>query len=195
MPISLIELILISIGLAMDAFAVSICKGLSFSKLKVSKVLIVGLYFGLFQMIMPIIGYFIGSAFSSIIAKYDHWVAFAILALIGANMIREAFKKEEEKMNDSLKFTEMLLLAIATSIDALAVGVSFALVGFNNANIFIGCGVIGGITFITSCVGVLIGKFFGGKNKKIAEIVGGVCLILIGLKILLTDLGVIPDIF
>ena len=187
MPISIFELLIISCGLAMDAFAVSICKGLSFEKLKASKVLIVGLYFGLFQMIMPIIGYFIGSTFSHVIEKYDHWVAFIILCVIGANMIREAFKKEE-KLNDSLKFPEMILLALATSIDALAVGISFALIGFNNTNIFIGCSVIGVITFGISCGGVVIGNFFGSKNKKIAEIVGGVCLILIGLKILIQDL-------
>ncbi len=190
MPISFIELLIIAISLSMDAFAVSICKGLSFDKIKISRMLIVGLYFGGFQMLMPILGYFLGKTFASFIDKYDHWVVFALLSLIGANMIREALGKEE-KVSSSLKFGEMILLAIATSIDALAVGISFALLGFNNSNIFLGTGIIGITTFIISSLGVLFGNLFGAKNRKIASIVGGSCLILLGIKILLSDLGVI----
>ena len=196
MPISILELILISIGLAMDAFAVSICKGLAFGKPKFYQALIVGLYFGAFQMVMPLIGYFIGSTFASYISKFDHWVAFILLFVIGLHMIISAIReKEEEKVSGSLKVGEMILLAIATSIDALAVGVSFSMLGFSISHIFISTGTIGIITLILSSIGVFIGGVFGSKNKKIAEIVGGSILILIGLKILLTDLGVLPEIF
>lgn len=192
MAISVIELILISIGLAMDAFAVSVCKGLAFGKPKFYRMAIVGLYFGFFQMAMPLIGYFIGSTFASYISSFDHWIAFALLLIIGVHMIVSAIRDKEETVTDTMKPGEMILLAIATSIDALAVGVSFSMIGFNVGGIFIATGTIGIITFILSGLGVFIGGLFGSKNKKIAEIVGGSILVLIGLKILLSDLGVLP---
>ena len=192
---SFLEIFLIAIGLSMDAFAVSICKGLAIGKPKFHQMLIVGLYFGIFQMLMPLIGFFIGSTFASFISKIDHWIAFILLFIIGLHMIISAIKDKEEKVSSTLKVGEMLLLAIATSIDALAIGVSFSMIGFTTNTIFLATGIIGITTLILSSIGVLVGGIFGDKNKKVAEIVGGSILILIGLKILLTDLGVIPDIF
>lgn len=186
---SISELLLIAVGLSMDAFAVSICKGLATKKVGVKHMLIVGLWFGGFQALMPLIGYFLGSTFEEYITRFDHWVAFVLLALIGGNMIREALSGEEEKANDLLGVREMLTLAVATSIDALAVGVTFALLP--GVNIAAAVSFIGVITFVISAAGIKVGNAFGTKCKSKAELAGGVILILIGLKILLEHLGVI----
>ena len=182
------ELFLIAVGLSMDAFAVSVCKGLSVKKLRVKHILLVGLYFGIFQGLMPLLGYFLGSQFQSYIVNIDHWVAFILLALIGIGMIREACSKEEESCNDSFDVKTMGLLAVATSIDALAVGVTFA---FLQVQIVPAVCFIGIITFLFSAVGIKIGNVFGVKYKSKAELFGGVVLILIGLKILLEHLGIL----
>ena len=181
-----IELFLIGVGLSMDAFAVSVCKGLSVKTLKPKHALLAGLYFGGFQALMPVIGYFAGSYFADIISSYDHWIVFLLLLLIGGNMIKEALDKEEENLNDSFDFKTMLLLAIATSIDALAVGVSFA---FLKVNIVYAAAFIGVITFILSAVGIKIGNIFGTRYRAKAELAGGIILILIGLKVLFEHLG------
>ena len=191
---SIIEIILLSFGLAMDAFAVSICKGLTLKKMDWKKSLIAGGYFGVFQAIMPLIGYFLiilfkqNDAISNVITKYDHWIAFVLLIFIGINMIRESFAKEE--VDGNFGFKTMFVLAIATSIDALSVGITFATMELA-INIYWTVLIIGGITFILSALGVFIGNVFGLKFKQPAEIVGGVVLILIGLKILLNGLGII----
>ncbi len=187
---SLWELFVIAFGLSMDAFAVSMCKGLSVQQVKWKHALICGAYFGGFQALMPLIGFLLGTRFSAFIVSVDHWIAFVLLALIGANMLREAFSKEEEEMNCSFCFKAMLPLAVATSIDALAVGVTFAVkdIGENivPAVIFIGV-----ITFTLSAVGVKIGNVFGMKYKSKAEALGGIVLILMGVKILFEDLGIL----
>lgn len=191
---SIIEIILLSFGLAMDAFAVSICKGLTLKKMDWKKSLISGGYFGVFQAIMPLIGYFLiklfkqNEAISNFITKYDHWIAFILLIIIGINMIIESFAKEE--VDGNFGFKTMFVLAIATSIDALSVGITFATMELA-INIYWTVLIIGGITFILSSLGVFIGNVFGLKFKQPAEIVGGVVLILIGLKILLNGLGII----
>lgn len=185
---NLYEIILISIGLAMDAFAVSICKGLSMKKINWKSTIIIAIYFGLFQAIMPVFGYLLGSSFSVIVQKLDHWIAFILLAIIGGNMIKESKDDETEKRNDKVDFKTMILLAIATSIDALAVGVTFA---FFEVNIFLSIIIIGLITFSLSFVGVIIGNKFGDKFQNKAEFIGGMILIIIGLKILLEHLGII----
>ena len=182
------ELLLIAIGLSMDAFSVSICKGLTTKKFSWRMALVCGLWFGLFQALMPIIGYFLGAQFQEMIEVYDHWIAFGLLFLIGANMIREAVWGTEEEQDGSLGFRTMILLAIATSIDALAVGVSFACI---QVKLWSSVLIIGTITFLFSVLGVKIGNVFGSKYEKSAEITGGIILILIGLKILLEHLGVI----
>lgn len=187
------ELLILAIGLSMDAFAVSICKGLSVKELKVKHMAFAGLYFGGFQAIMPLIGYFLGANFQHLIENFDHWIAFILLILIGGNMIREAFgKDEEEEMDASFGPKSMLPLAVATSIDALAVGVTFA---FLQVRIVPAVSFIGIITFLCSFIGVKIGHVFGTKYKSKAEIVGGVILILIGIKILLEHLGVLAKVF
>ena len=183
-----IELLLIAIGLSMDAFSVSICKGLTTKKFSWRMALVCGLWFGFFQALMPIIGYFLGAQFQEMIEAYDHWIAFGLLFLIGANMIREAVWGKEESQDGSLGFKTMLLLAIATSIDALAVGVSFACI---RVKLWSSVIVIGLTTFAFSVLGVKIGNVFGSKYEKSAEIIGGIILILIGLKILLEHLGLI----
>lgn len=180
-----IELIILSIGLAMDAFAVAICKGLSINKMNWKNATIVGLYFGIFQALMPILGYILGVNFQSKITNIDHWIAFILLFGIGINMIKDALFKEKEEVNDSLKFKEMIILAIATSIDALTVGITFA---FLKVNIILSASLIGIITFIISVAGVKIGNVFGDKYEKKAELVGGIILILLGVKILLEHL-------
>lgn len=185
---NLYEIILISIGLAMDAFAVSICKGLSMKKINWKSTLIIAIYFGLFQAIMPVFGYLLGSSFSVIVQKIDHWIAFILLAIIGGNMIKESKDDETEKRNDKVDFKTMIILAIATSIDALAVGVTFA---FFKVNIILSISIIGLITFILSFVGVIIGNKFGDKFQNKAEFTGGIILIFIGLKILLEHLGIL----
>lgn len=185
----LVEIILIAVGLAMDAFAVSICKGLSMKKMDWKKAIIVGLYFGLFQGGMPVIGYLLGVGFEESIKFIDHWVAFGLLAFIGGNMIKEALsKKEDDEVDDKVDFKTMVVLAIATSIDALAVGVTFA---FLNVNIILAVSLIALITFVISCIGVKLGNVFGDKYEKKAELAGGIVLILIGLKILLEHLGIL----
>ena len=187
---SFIELLLIAVGLSMDAFSVSICKGLTTKKFSWRMALICGLWFGGFQVLMPIVGYFLGAQFQEMIEAYDHWIAFGLLFLIGANMIREAIwgEKEEGENNGSLDFKTMFFLAIATSIDALAVGVSFACI---QVKLWSSVIIIGLTTFVFSVLGVKIGNVFGSKYEKSAGIVGGIILILIGLKILLEHLGVI----
>ena len=182
------ELVAIAIALSMDAFAVSVCKGLSVKQVKLSHALTAGLYFGGFQAFMPLIGYLLGSQFESLITSIDHWIAFVLLGIIGVNMIREALGKEEDELNDSFAFKVMLPLAVATSIDALAVGVTFA---FLNVDIVPAVLLIGATTFTFSAVGVKIGSLFGLRFKKKAELLGGIVLILIGVKILLEHLGVI----
>ncbi len=189
---SLSELFIIAIGLSMDAFAVAICKGLSVQKAKIKHMAITGLYFGIFQAGMPLLGYFVGKQFAQYITRFDHWIAFVLLGLIGANMIRESLSKEDdddEKQNDSFGFKAMFPMAIATSIDALAIGVSFALLP--DVNIVPAVSFIGVTTFAFSFAGVKIGNVFGVKFKSKAEFAGGVILILMGLKILLEHLGVI----
>ncbi len=181
---SLFELFILAVGLSMDAFAVSICKGLSLGKIKTKHMVIAGLWFGGFQALMPLIGYFLGSFFSDFITKFSHWIAFILLLYLGANMIKEAFEVEE--VDDSMDAKNMFLLAIATSIDALAVGVTFA---FLKVSIIPAVSFIGVVTFIFSAVGVKIGSIFGTKYSKRAQITGGVILILIGVKILLDGLG------
>lgn len=182
----LIELFLIAVGLSMDAFAVSVCKGLAMPKCTFKKAAIVGLWFGGFQALMPAIGYVLGAQFQETIASIDHWIAFVLLALIGGNMIHEALDNNEEEADASLDVKTMFLLAVATSIDALAIGITFA---FLKVNIIPAVCFIGIVTFIISFAGVKIGNVFGARYKNKAEIVGGVILILLGLKILLEHLG------
>ena len=182
----LIELFLIAVGLSMDAFAVSVCKGLAMPKCTFKKAAIVGLWFGGFQALMPAIGYVLGAQFQETIASIDHLIAFVLLALIGGNMIHEALDNDEEEADASLDVKTMFLLAVATSIDALAIGITFA---FLKVNIIPAVCFIGIVTFIISFAGVKIGNVFGARYKNKAEIVGGVILILLGLKILLEHLG------
>ena len=183
----IIEILLTGLGLAMDAFAVALCKGLSMKKFDKKKGIIIGLYFGIFQGMMPLIGYLLGTTFQSLITSVDHWIAFVLLSFIGGNMLKEAFSKDEETCNDKVDFKTMLPLAIATSIDALAVGITFA---FLKANIVIAVLSIGIITFIMSFIGSKVGNKFGTKYEKKAQLFGGIILILIGLKILLEHLGI-----
>lgn len=184
----IVELFLVAVGLSMDAFAVAVCKGLALKKTELSQMALVGLWFGGFQALMPVIGYFVGVQFKDAITFIDHWIAFALLAVIGGNMIREALSKEEEPADASLSLKKMLPLAVATSIDALAVGVGFA---FLNVHIGLAALFIGVITFCLSAVGVKAGSLFGAKYKSRAELAGGIILILLGLKILLEHLGVL----
>ena len=185
---SLIELFLIAVGLSMDACAVSICKGLSVRKAEPRHSLIVGAYFGGFQALMPAIGYVLGRQFESLITSVDHWIAFVLLGIIGGNMIREALKGEQEELDDSFTFRTMLPLAIATSIDALAMGVTFA---FLQVQIVPAVLFIGVTTFVLSAVGLKVGNVFGAKYKSRAELFGGVVLVLMGIKILLEHLGIL----
>lgn len=183
---SVLEAILMSIGLAMDAFAVSICTGLELKNIKLKDVIKVGLWFGFFQALMPFIGYLLGSKFENLITNIDHWVAFVLLAFIGGKMIYEGFHEEEGSYGD-LKFKSMLVLAIATSIDALAIGIAYAFL-YGSKNMILSFSLIGIITFIISCLGVKIGNIFGSRFKNMAEVVGGIILILIGTKILFEHL-------
>lgn len=184
---SLWELFVIALGLSMDAFAVAVCKGLSVSKVTKKHALIVGLWFGGFQAAMPALGYWLGSHFQQQIESIDHWIAFVLLGLIGGNMIRES-RGDAETLDDSFTAKAMIPLAVATSIDALAVGITFA---FLQVNIIPAVSFIGVITFTLSAVGVKIGNVFGAKYKSKAECIGGIVLILMGLKILLEHLGII----
>lgn len=177
---SIVDLFLVAVGLSMDAFAVAVCKGLSVKKASLWQGAVAGLYFGGFQAGMPVLGYLLGKNFSSYIESFDHWIAFGLLAIIGINMIRES-REEEEVLNASFGPKAMLPMAVATSIDALAMGVSFA---FMKVNIVLAAGLIGVITFALSAFGVMAGNHFGAKYKSKAEFVGGVILILLGIKIL-----------
>ena len=181
MDVSLIELFIIAVGLSMDAFAVSVCKGLSVRKAELKNALCVGIYFGGFQALMPLIGYLLGTQFQTLITSVDHWIAFVLLVLIGGNMVRESFG-EEEKLDASFTAKAMLPLAVATSIDALAVGVSFAAL---EVNVLTSSGIIGITTALTCIVALIIGKRFGNALGEKATIIGGAVLILIGLKSLL----------
>lgn len=193
----LIEVIILAVGLAMDAFAVSICKGLAMKKATFKNALICGIWFGGFQGLMPFIGYLLGASFAEYINVISSWIAFALLCLIGGNMIREALSKDEETASADLDIKTMLVMAIATSIDALAVGIAFACEKINIlavsdiVNTLIGVGIIGIITCIISCFGVKIGNVFGSKFKSKAEFCGGLILIFIGVKILLEYFGIL----
>lgn len=184
---SIIELFILAVGLSMDAFAVSICKGLSLGEIKPKHMCIAGAWFGGFQALMPLIGYYLGSFFTDMITKCAHWIAFTLLVIIGGNMIKEAFGKEEE-VDANMDVKSMLLLAIATSIDALAVGVTFA---FLQVAIVPAVSFIGVNTFCCSAIGVKIGSIFGSKYRSKAEFAGGIILILIGIKIVLNGIGVL----
>ncbi len=187
----LTDILLLAVGLSMDAFAVAICKGLALKKISLKNAGTVGLWFGGFQALMPLIGYFIAALFADSIKAVDHWVAFVLLSLIGANTIREAVSGGEEEAADAaLSVRAMLPMAVATSIDAMAVGVTFAFTG-TFVNIWVSVAVIGVITCLLSMAGVKVGSVFGAKYEKKAEILGGVILILLGLKILLEHLGVL----
>lgn len=188
------ELFLLAVGLSMDAFAVSICKGLAMKKATLKAEATCGLWFGGFQMLMPIIGFFLGSLFAEAIETFDHWVAFGLLVIIGINMLKEALEKEDESDDNpekdaDLSVRTMFLMAVATSIDALAVGISLAMVG--SVNIWLAAAFIGICTFLLSALGVKIGNVFGSRYEKKAEFTGGVILILLGVKILLEHLGVL----
>lgn len=184
---SLLELFIIAVGLSMDAFAVSICKGLSMKKMSWRNAVLAGIYFGGFQAMMPLIGYLLGANFKDMISQIDHWIAFVLLLIIGINMIKESMGEAEE-LDADFGVRTMLTLAVATSIDALAVGVSFAFLDVNivPAVLFIGC-----TTFALSIVGIRVGNVFGMKYKSKAELAGGIILILMGVKILLEHLGII----
>ncbi len=184
----IVEIILLSIGLGMDAFAVAICKGITMKKMNWKKAFIIGLYFGGFQALMPILGYFLGTTFENVIINLDHWVAFILLGIIGGNMIKESFSKECDNFDDDVSFKTMILLAIATSIDALAIGITFA---FLKVDLIFAISIIGIITFILSIIGTKIGNKFGDKYEKKAELIGGIILILLGTKILLEHIGIL----
>ena len=185
------ELFLLAVGLSMDAFAVSICKGLSMKKATLKAEMICGAWFGGFQGLMPLIGFFLGTLFAGVIEAFDHWVAFGLLAIIGINMLREAFEKgcDCEEQDADLSFKTMFVMAVATSIDAMAVGISLAMAG--NVNIWTAILLIGVTTFVLSAAGVKIGNVFGSRFEKKAQIAGGVILILLGAKILLEHLGIL----
>ena len=185
------ELFFLAIGVSMDAFAVSVCKGLSMKKATLKAGFTCGAWFGGFQAIMPLIGFFLGTLFAGTIEEFDHWVAFGLLGIIGFNMLKEAFSKECdcEKEDADLSFKTMFIMAIATSIDAMAVGISLAMAG--NVNIWVAIALIGAITFAMSALGVRIGNVFGNRFEKKAQIAGGVILILLGLKIILEHTGIL----
>jgi putative Mn2+ efflux pump MntP len=191
------EAFMLAVGLSMDAFAVSVCKGLSMKKATLKHGMICGGWFGSFQALMPLMGYLLGSLFAVYIRRFDHWIAFGLLAFIGINMLREAFSKEEECCcsEADLSVKTMFVMAIATSIDALAAGISLAMSNDSALHVYITIGMIGVITFLMSTAGVKIGNIFGSRFEKKAQAAGGIILVLLGLKILLehllTDLGVI----
>lgn len=187
----LVEFLLLGVGLAMDAFAVSICKGLAMRKVNKKQAVIIALFFGGFQAIMPVIGWLLCKGFQTYIEAFDHWIAFALLAFIGVKMIIETLREKEydvviEEMDPPLDMKEMLMLAIATSIDALAVGISLAAL---DRPIVESAAIIGVVTFVISIIGVYIGNFFGNRYKKRAELTGGIILVLIGVKILCEHMG------
>ena len=180
-----LEIFLIGVGLSMDAFAVSICKGLSVGRVNFKHMVIAGLWFGGFQALMPLIGYLLGSTFEQYVTSIDHWIAFILLSIIGANMIKESFDKDSEKQNASFSLMSMLMVAVATSIDALAVGITFA---FLQVNIWFAIAIIGCTTFVISAAGIKVGSAFGAKYKSKAEFFGGAVLICLGIKILVEHL-------
>ena len=183
---SIIEIALIGVGLAMDAFAVSICKGLAMRRMNYKKAIIIAAFFGVFQALMPALGYVLGTTFANKIAAIDHWIAFILLALIGANMIKEALSSDDDEcQDDSLRLGDLIMLSIATSIDALAVGITFA---FINVSLLLSVSMIGIITFIICVIGVKVGNVFGEKYKSKAELAGGLILIVMGAKILIDHL-------
>lgn len=184
----LLTLLTLAVGLAMDAFAVSICKGLAMREKVLKKGIIVGLWFGGFQALMPTIGFFLGTQFKDQITSIDHWIAFVLLGLIGINMVKEALSNDEEQADDSIAVKKMFMLAVATSIDALAVGITFA---FLNVHIVSAASMIGVCTFLISFAGVKIGNIFGTKYKSKAELAGGIILILLGFKILFEHLHIL----
>ena len=183
---SIIEIALIGVGLAMDAFAVSICKGLAMRRMNYKKAIIIAAFFGVFQALMPALGYVLGTTFANKIAAIDHWIAFILLALIGANMIKEALSSDDDEcQDDSVRLGDLIMLSIATSIDALAVGITFA---FFNVSLLLSVSMIGIITFIICVIGVKVGNVFGEKYKSKAELAGGLILIVMGAKILIDHL-------
>lgn len=184
----IVELFILAIGLSMDAFAVSVCKGLAMEKCSFRKAAVCGVWFGGFQALMPLLGYLLGYQFREYITAIDHWIAFVLLAIIGGNMIKESLSEEEEEADDSLDVKTMFLMAVATSIDALAVGVTFAFLP--DTNIVAAVLFIGVITFTLSTAGAKIGNIFGARYKSKAEFAGGAILVLLGPKILLEHLGV-----
>ena len=187
------ELLMLALGVSMDAFAVSVCKGLCVKKATIKESAICGAWFGGFQALMPLLGFFLGTIFADAIQRVDHWVAFGLLAIIGISMLKEAFEKEElscDVSGNEFGFKTMFVMAVATSIDALAVGITLALT--DNVNICWAISLIGGFTFIMSAIGVKIGNVFGSRFEKKAQFAGGAILILLGIKILLEDLGVLP---
>lgn len=181
------EMLLLGVGLSMDAFAVSVCKGLSMKKATLKAQITCGAWFGGFQALMPLLGFYLGTLFANAIKAFDHWVAFGLLAVIGINMLREAFDPDCECGDADLSVKAMFVMAVATSIDAMAVGVSLAMAG--DVNIFQAVLLIGVTTFLLSCVGVKVGNVFGSRFEKKAQLAGGVILILLGLKILLEHLS------
>lgn len=183
----LLDLILTAIALSMDAFAVSVGKGLCAPRVRLRHCLTCGVYFGGFQALMPLLGYYLCTSFARYITRFDHWIAFVLLALIGANMLREAFSEEEENVDASFGVKTMLVMAVATSIDALATGVTFAMM--EGTNIWLAITIVGSTTFLFSAIGVRIGSVFGAKYRFGAEVLGGVILILMGLKILIEHLA------
>ena len=188
-----LELLLLAVGLSMDAFAVSVCKGLCMKKADLRSMAICGAWFGGFQGFMPLIGFFLGTIFADAIEAIDHWVAFVLLALIGLNMLKEAMEKSCDCCDANgadLSVKNMFVMAVATSIDALAVGISLAMAG--NVNIVAAVLLIGIVTFLLSGVGVKVGNIFGSRFEKKAQLLGGVILILLGTKILLEHLGILP---
>ena len=187
----LLELILIALGLSMDAFAVALCKGFGMTKLRLRNTAVIALFFGGFQAVMPLLGWLLGKQFQRYITKIDHWIAFGLLCFVGGKMLYEVLKKDAcpKENGDSLNIKELLVLAVATSIDALAVGITFA---FLQVSIIPAVSLIGAITFVLSAAGVCIGHEFGSRLKSKAELAGGIVLILIGVKILLEHLGILP---
>lgn len=183
------ELLLLAVGLSMDAFAVSVCKGLAMKKATLKAELTCGVWFGGFQALMPVIGFFLGALFADAIEAFDHWVAFILLAIIGINMLKEALPQEEETASADMCVKTMFIMAVATSIDALAVGISLAMAG--SVNILAAALLIGVCTFLLSAIGVKIGNVFGSRYEKKAQMAGGIILILLGVKILMEHLGIL----
>ena len=192
---SFLSVLIIAVGLSMDAFAVSVCKGLKMRRIDYGKTLLIGLFFGGFQALMPLIGWLLGVKFQNHIERFDHWIAFLLLSFIGAKMIYEAFHEDEDADSDTLGVSELFILAIATSIDALVIGIVFAMLEIGTAGIFYNISIIGLTTFILSVFGVFVGNKFGAVYKNKAELAGGVILVLLGLKILLEHLGLIRTLF